>query len=110
MGETLRTVFMGIATLVAVFSFFNTTRLWRKANRPILSAFVETHSAGNVATMYNLLIINSGNRPAVNICLDLKLSDEDFRKCITQEINNSGVEAILKRDGSFKGRACYAQE
>ncbi|MEM8808093.1 MAG: hypothetical protein AAGF01_18895 [Cyanobacteria bacterium P01_G01_bin.38] len=96
MDETLRTVFMGIATLVAVFSFFNTTRLWRKANRPILSAFVETHSAGNVATMYNLLIINSGNRPAVNVCLDLKLSDEDFRKCITQEIDNSGVEAILK--------------
>jgi hypothetical protein len=46
--------------------------------------------------MYNLLIINSGNRPAVNVCLDLKLSDEDFGKCITQEIDNPGVEAILK--------------
>jgi hypothetical protein len=96
MDETLRTVFMGIATLVAVFSFFNTTRLWRKANRPILSAFVETYSAGNVAIMYNLLVINSGNRPAVNVCLDLKLSNEDFRKCITQEMDNPRVEEILK--------------
>jgi hypothetical protein len=96
MDETLRTVFTGIATLVAVFSFFNTTRLWKKANRPILSAFVETHSTGNVATTYKLLIINSGNRPAVNVYLDLKLSDEDFKKCITQEMNNPGVEAIIK--------------
>jgi len=96
MDETLRTVFMGIATVVAVFSFFNTTRLWRKGNRPILSAFVETRSAGNVATMYDLSIINSGNRPAVNVYLDLKLSDENFKRCITQEMNNPQVEAILK--------------
>lgn len=96
MDETLRTVFMGTATLVAVASFFNTTRLWRKANRPILSAFVETYSTGNVATMYNLLVINSGNRPAVNIALKLKLSDEDFKKCITQEINNRNVQSILR--------------
>src|SRR4028118_591898 len=96
MDETLRTVFMGMSTLVAVFSFFNTTRLWRKGNRPILSAFVETYSAGNVATMYNLLVINSGNRPAVNVYLNLKLSDEDFKRCITQEINHPRVEDILK--------------
>ena len=96
MDETLRTVFMGMSTLIAVFSFFNTTRLWRKGNRPILSAFVETDSTGNVATMYNLLIINSGNRPAVNVYLDLKLSEEDFKKCITQEINNPRVEDIRR--------------
>ena len=96
MDDTLRTVFMGIATLVGVFSFFNTTRLWRKANRPILSAFIETHSSGNIATMYNLLIINSGNRPAVNITLKLNLSDEDFKKCITQEMNNPNIQSILK--------------
>lgn len=96
MDETLRTIFMGIATLIAVLSFFNTTRLWRKANRPILSAFVETDSTGNLATMYNLLVINSGNRPAVNVCLVLKLSDNDFKKCITQEMNSPSVETILK--------------
>jgi hypothetical protein len=96
MDETLRTVFMGISTLVAVFSSFNTTRLWRKGNRPILSAFVETDSTGSMGVLYNLLIINSGNRPAVNVYLDLKLSDEDFKKCITQEMNDPKVEAILQ--------------
>ncbi|WP_088892792.1 hypothetical protein [Leptolyngbya ohadii] len=98
-GETLRTIFTGIATSVAVFSFFNTTRLWRKTNRPIVSAFVETDSAGNVATMYNLLIINSGNRPAVNIRLKLKI---EIEKLVTQELNNPNVQAILEcfGDGS----------
>lgn len=96
MDETLRTVFMGVATLVAVLSFFNTVRLWLKTNRPIISAFVETESARNVATTYNLLVINSGNRPAVNIRLNLKMSIEDFKKCITKEIDNPHVEQILK--------------
>lgn len=93
--ETLRTLFMGIATLIAVFSYFNTVRLWRKSNRPIVSAVIETDSSGNIATTYNLLIINSGNRPAVNISLKLKLSDEDFKKCITQEINDNKIKHIL---------------
>ena len=96
MDETLRTVFMGIAALVAVFSFFNTTRLWRKTNRPIVSAFVKTESAGNVATMYSLLIINSGSRPAVNIRLNLKIDMGEFKELITQELDNPNVEAILK--------------
>jgi hypothetical protein len=95
-GETLRTVFSGIIALVSVLAFFNTTRLWKKGNRPILSAFVETQSSGNVAIMYSLLIINSGNRPAVNIYIDLKLSDEDFKKCITQEMNSPTVELIRR--------------
>lgn len=100
-GETLRTLFMRIATLVAVFSFFNTIRLWRQSNRPIVSASVETHSAGNIATIYKLLVINSGNRPAVNIRLKLKLETEDFKKCITQEITDSRVESI---------RRCFSNE
>lgn len=93
--ETLRTIFMGIATLIAVFSYFNTVRLWRKSNRPIVSAVIETESSGNIATTYNLLIINSGNRPAVNISLKLKLSNEDFKQCITQEIDNEITQRIL---------------
>lgn len=96
MDETLRTVFMGISTLVTVFTFFNTTRLWKKGNRPIVSAFVETESSGNVAIMYNLLLINSGNRPALNVYLHLKL--ENFKKCIDQnrDLDDPGVKAILR--------------
>ena len=96
MGETLRTVFMGATSLIAALSFFSTVRLWRKTNRPIVSAFVETSSAGNVATMYSLLLINSGNRPAVNVQLSLKIDISDFKNCITREIEDPNVEAILK--------------
>jgi len=94
MDETLRTVFIGISTVVTVCTFFTTIQLWKKGNRPIVSAFVETESSGNVAIMYNLVVINSGNRPALNVYLHLKL--EDFKRCITQELDNSGVEAILR--------------
>jgi hypothetical protein len=95
-GETLRTVFSGIIAVVSIFSFFRTTELWKKGNRPILSAFVETESSGDTLITYNLLIINSGNRPALNVYIDLKLSDEDFKKCITKEMNIPSVEAIRR--------------
>jgi hypothetical protein len=87
---------MGVSTLVAIYSAYNTTRLWTKGNRPILSAFVETESSGNVAIMYNLLVINTGNRPALNIYLHLNL--EDFKKCIDQnmDMENPAVQAILR--------------
>ncbi len=55
MGETLRTIFMGVTALIAVLSFYNTLKLWRQTNRPIVSAFVETDSSSNIATTYNLL-------------------------------------------------------
>lgn len=96
MGETLRTIFMAVATLIAVLSFFNTVRLWKQTNRPIVSAFVETDCSGNEATTYNLLVINSGNRPAVNIQLQLNI--EELKKCLAQDIdiNDSRIERILK--------------
>lgn len=95
-NDTLRTVFMGISTVVTVFTFFNTINLWKKGNRPIVSAFVETESSGNVAIMYNLLVINTGNRPALNVYLHLNL--EDFKKCLAQgiDIDNPAVQAILR--------------
>lgn len=102
MDETLRTLFTGISTLIAVFSFYNTISLWKKGNRPILSAFVQTElSDGDYFAMYNLSIINSGNRPAVNIYLCLKLSDDDFKKCIKKEIDNPRVQEI---------RRCFTRE
>lgn len=94
--EILRTVFMGISSLVTALICFNTTRLWKKGNRPIVSAFVENESRGNVAIMYNLVVINTGNRPALNVSLHLKL--EDFKKCISQDMDMDKpvVKAILK--------------
>jgi hypothetical protein len=94
--ETLRTVFMGISTLATVFICFNTTRLWKKGNRPIVSAFVETEFSGNVSIMYNFFVINTGNRPALNVYLHLK--SEDFKKCIdpNMDMDNPAIKAILR--------------
>jgi hypothetical protein len=92
--ETLRILLMAASTLIAVLSYRNTVKLWKKTNRPIVSAFVETESSGNIATTYDLLVINSGNRPAVDIQLQLNI--EDLKQCITPPINDPKIELILK--------------
>ncbi|MBD2625128.1 hypothetical protein [Trichormus variabilis] len=93
--DIVRTLIMSFTALIAVFSFGNTIILWRKTNRPIISAFVETHSRGNIATTYNLLVINSGNRPAVDI--QLRVVDiETLKKCLTQEIDHPKVVELFR--------------
>lgn len=74
--KDLQPIASEVIAIVAVTGFFNTRWVWRQSNRPIVSALVETHSSGNVATLFNLTIINSGNRPATNI----KLSIDDYRE------------------------------
>jgi hypothetical protein len=96
MENNIRTICTAIIAVASVFSFWNTIRLWQKTYRPVLSAFVETSSSGNIATFYNLIIVNSGNRPAKNINLKLNLNDQEFAQCVTQDINSTEVTNIRK--------------
>lgn len=67
--EFLRTTASVAAFAMSLLSLWFTRRLWVESNRPIVTAEVRTHSGGNVAILYNLAVINSGSRPAVNIRL-----------------------------------------
>ena len=69
---TLPVVSSAVIAVVATIGQFITLRLWRKTNRPIVSAIVETHAGGNISVMYNLVVVNSGNRPATEIRLKTK--------------------------------------
>lgn len=42
---------------------------WREANRPLVTARVTTESSGDFLISLNLLVENTGNRPAVDIRL-----------------------------------------
>jgi hypothetical protein len=59
----------GIALLVSILSVSFAVFSWREAHRPIVIARVTSVASGNVATTLQLLVENTGNRPARDIAL-----------------------------------------
>lgn len=55
------------ALLISFISLYFTKTNWIQSNRPIVTAFVTEHSSGNMAATFNLVIANTGNRPAVRV-------------------------------------------
>jgi hypothetical protein len=56
-----------VSLLSLAFAFYS----WRQANRPLVTARVATATGGNQAITLNLLIENTGNRPARSIRLSV---------------------------------------
>ncbi len=71
-----------VALLVSIISLILSYRYWSKSFRPIVTAMVKTHAAGNSGIMFDLEILNSGSVPAKNICLkvDQKVIDKALGK------------------------------
>lgn len=80
-----------IALLIAVLSYHFSIRSWRETNRPIVTAKVDTHSSGNKGTALNLVVSNTGNRPAKNIRLS---ADTEYLKSFLNEKINELPESI----------------
>jgi len=66
---TMDTLIAFVALVVSAVSLGASIRFWRKSFRPIVTAMVKTHSAGNEAIAYDLVLLNSGTIPAKNITL-----------------------------------------
>jgi len=67
---------LGIASaVIALVSLFFAVYSWRQANRPLVSARVTSQSGGNAGIALNILVENTGNRPAREIHLIAKESD-----------------------------------
>jgi hypothetical protein len=49
--------------------------LWGKANRPLVTARISTHTGGNVGIMLDILVENFGTRPALRVELNARESD-----------------------------------
>jgi hypothetical protein len=69
--------FLGIivaaASLVVAFSSMTLTwLLWRKTNRPILTAWIVSAAGGDEGIALNIVVENSGNRPAKDVRLVAK--------------------------------------
>ena len=52
------------ALIVSILSFYFSIKSWRESNRPIVSARVTSANGGEEGTALNLVVENTGNRPA----------------------------------------------
>lgn len=71
MNITADTLIALVALLVSLLAFGTSIRFWRLQFRPIVTAAIRTHKAGNQAIAYNLVLLNSGTIPAKSIALSV---------------------------------------
>lgn len=64
-----------VAVCVSVVSLCFGIWSWRQANRPLVTARVTTVEGGSEATALNIVVENTGNRPAREVILTAKLRD-----------------------------------
>ncbi len=62
------------ALVISTLSLLFAITSWRQANRPLVTARIATAGSGNQATALNLVVENTGNRPARNIRLSVSPS------------------------------------
>ena len=55
------------ALAISLASLLISFDIWTRSFRPIVTAAVRTHEAGNIAIAYDLVLLNSGTIPARNI-------------------------------------------
>ncbi len=91
------------ALVVSLLSFYFSIKSWREAHRPLVTARVTSFGmGGNVAIPLNLMVENTGNRPAKNIRLrvDTTTLDSLFIANNTNTLRKQ-VEACFSDEGEI---------
>lgn len=60
---------------ISVVSLYWSFKSWKETYRPLITARVTTHTAGNEAIALDLVVSNTGNRPAKNVILTAHRSE-----------------------------------
>jgi hypothetical protein len=68
--EEIRTSLAAFAVAVSLASLYLSRRLWLQSNRPIVTAAIVDYASGNMGAVFNLVVSNTGNRPATNVRLN----------------------------------------
>ncbi len=82
--EELRTALTAVAVAVSLGSLYFTRRFWLQSNRPIITAAVVEYASGNMGAVFNLIVSNTGNRPATNV--RLKAKSREIDKLIVESV------------------------
>lgn len=94
--EFVRTGVPLAALVMSGVALWVTNRLWVRANRPIVSAFVQTNSSGNQARAYDIVVVNSGSRPAVDV--QLRVKEADLLAALAEGVESSPLHKTLLAD------------
>jgi hypothetical protein len=80
------------ALIVSSLSLYFSRKSWHESNRPIIIVRVSTYMSGNLATVLNLVIENTGNRPAKNI--KLSVDSQELKSAFSENIKDRDRQAI----------------
>ncbi|MGY3231190.1 hypothetical protein ACVWWJ_002674 [Luteibacter sp. HA06] len=77
------------ALCVSVMSLMATLALHRRAHRPLVSVRITAHDGGNLGISLDIVVENTGTRPALNVVLEAGI--EDVRQVMLDESENALV-------------------
>ncbi len=77
----IRTIIIICAFVLSTLSFLFTRRSWIESNRPIVTVEIKTRDGGNQAIVFDILVHNTGSRPAADV--QLKADEEYIRKLLS---------------------------
>ena len=92
-AEDIKTFLSGAAIAISLISLYFTRVNWLQSNRPVVSAFITEHGTGdNMATAFDLVVANTGNRPAVRV--RLHASHEEIASLVEAGANPNRFKSI----------------
>lgn len=89
----INTIISALAIGISLASLYFARRSWLQSNRPIITAFISTRAAGNMGSIFDLIVANTGNRPATNLRLIAK--PEDIQNLIHPKAEENQKKIIL---------------
>jgi hypothetical protein len=81
------------AILISIFSLRSTRQFWFLTHRPIVTAEVIVNFDGVGMAAFDLVLYNSGNRPAVNITLYAE--KQDVERILSANITQENKQEVL---------------
>lgn len=97
--ETLSIYVSGGAFVVSVASFIFAILSWRETHRPIVTAYTRCPVSGNVSSALEIVISNSGNRPAKNV--RLHVGEKELQEALSAPAGDS-MRSTVER--------CFSEE
>ncbi|MGH8497286.1 MAG: hypothetical protein ACRERV_00505 [Methylococcales bacterium] len=89
----------GAAFVVSVASFVFSVLSWRETHRPIVTAYTRCPFSGNVSSVVEIVVSNSGNRPAKNVWLHVP--QKELEKALSAPPGDPTRSAVEK---------CFSEE
>ena len=93
-GEYISIVISTAALAISAASAYFARRSWYQTYRPVVTAFIAEDDGGTSATAYNLVVSNTGNRPATDVRIEA--SPKDIQKLVMPEAEKSRREEAYR--------------